>query len=242
LSGVGPADHLRTLGIPVAVDLPGVGQNLQDHLQLPVAYRSKQAAPTPTLLTGNVLFVQTNPDTPGEVPDLQLNFTPAVPAPLAPVLDLGGPASIFLPILIQPRSRGSLHLRSADPQSQPVIDPGYLRDEADLQVFKEAITLIRSIVGTRAFAGFAGAELAPGHDTNLEPFIRSQTTTLWHPVGTCKMGSDPLAVVDQHLRVYGVAGLRVADASVMPTIVSGNTVATCYMIGEKAAETILQAP
>jgi choline dehydrogenase len=239
LSGIGAAAQLRTLDLPVVVDLPGVGQNLQDHLQLPVAYRARHAAPTPQLLTGNVLFVQTRPDAPAAAPDLQLNFTPAIPQPLAPLLDLGGPACIFLPILVQPRSRGELRLRSADPRAQPLINPNYLSDAADVQVFTAALGLIRALVDTRAFQELGDGELAPGRDTELEPFIRAQTTTLWHPAGTCKMGRDELAVVDPQLRVHGVAGLRVADASVMPSIPSGNTLAACYMIGEKAADFIL---
>jgi choline dehydrogenase len=238
LSGIGPADHLRSHGIPVIADLPGVGQNLQDHLQLPVVYRSNVDLPMPTLLTGNVLFVRTQAD--AEAPDLQLNFTPSVPAPLAPILALGMPACIFLPILVQPRSVGEVRLRSAHPQDPALINPNYLQQDADMRVFVQAVELIRELMRTRAFADLNGGELVPGRDAELEGFIRTQTSTLWHPVGTCKMGRDDSAVVDPWLRVYGVQGVRVADASVMPTIVSGNTLAACYMIGEKVADRLLQ--
>ncbi len=236
LSGIGAAEQLRTHGLPVIADLPGVGQNLQDHLQLPVVFHSKVSAPLPTLLTGNVLFLNTRADRPDAVPDLQLNFTPGVPSPLAPLLQIPVPACIFLPILVQPHSIGEVRLRSANPQDAPVINPNYLQHPDDVQVFIQAVKIIRDLMGTRAFADVNGGELVPGPDTDLETYIRAQTSTLWHPVGTCKMGYDDQAVVDPELRVHGIEGLRVADASVMPTIPSGNTLAACYMIGEKAAD------
>jgi choline dehydrogenase len=246
LSGIGPADHLQDVGIDVVVDLPGVGQNLQDHLQLPVAFRSKVDAPAPNLLTGNVLFLQTRDKTSTvAAPDLQLNFTPSVPQPLRSVIDLGGPGFIFLPILIQPFSVGELHLQSANPDEFLQVDPRYLSQQSDVEVFKRAIALIREMVSTTAFGEINGGELAPGADVTddaaLEQFIRAQATTLWHPAGTCKMGRDALAVVDPQLRVYGVEGLRVVDASVMPQVTSGNTQAPCFVIAEKAAEMIRQA-
>lgn len=246
LSGIGPADHLHDVGIDVVVDSPGVGQNLQDHLQLPVAFRSKVDAPAPNLLTGNVLFLQTrDKEATVAAPDLQLNFTPSVPQPLRSVIDLGGPGYIFLPILVQPFSVGELRLQSANAEDFLWVDPRYLSQQSDVDVFKRAIELIREMVSTKAFAEINGGELAPGADVTgdaaLEQFIRSQATTLWHPAGTCKMGRDALAVVDPQLRVYGVEGLRVVDASVMPQVTSGNTQAPCFVIAEKAAEMILQA-
>lgn len=240
LSGIGPADQLRVHGIDVLVDLPGVGQNLQDHLQLPVVYRNKQDVPNPTLLTGNVLFVNTRQDAEGNTPDMQLNFTPNVPIPLQPILDFGGPAFIFLPILVQPRSTGEVRLRSADPQEAPIINPNYLQHDDDVQTFVKTIALIRQIVDTKAFADINGGEIVPGLDGDVVGHIRNMTSTLWHPAGTCKMGRDEMAVVDDRLRVCGVEGLRVADASVMPRVTSGNTVAACMMIGEKAADMIQQ--
>ena len=241
LSGIGPAEELQAHGIDVVVDLPGVGKNLQDHVQLPVIYRSKVDMGMTTLLTGNVLFVNTREGAGAAVPDLQLNFTPAIPAPLAPVLpDFGGPVSIFLPILVQPFSRGEVGLQSADPLAPPRINPNYLSQDADYKVFLKALELIRAIAATDAYSELGAEELAPGPG-DPEGFIRSQASTLWHPAGTCKMGQDALAVVDPQLRVYGVEGLRVADASVMPTVISGNTVAACFMIGAKAADMILNA-
>lgn len=240
-SGIGPAAELKAVSpgeIPTLVDLPGVGKNLQDHMQLAVVFQTRDKLPTTTLLTGNVLFVRTRQDNKA-APDLQLNFTPSVPAPLAPLLNIPVPACIFLPILVQPVSRGEVRLRSSDPQELPEIDPGYLKQQEDLDVFLNAVELIREIASTPAFAELNVGELVPGADADLESYIRSQSSTLWHPVGTCKMGRDKQAVVDPQLQVYGVEGLRVADASVMPVVTSGNTVAPCFMIGERAANFIL---
>jgi choline dehydrogenase len=239
LSGIGPAEHLRSVGVAVVADLPGVGQNLQDHIQLPVVFRSKVDIPMTTLLTGNCLFVRTRSGAKAAPPDLQLNFTPSVPKPLSPILNFGGPASIFLPILVQPFSKGEVKLRSARPQDPPSINPNYLARDADVQVLVHAVELCRAIAGTRAYGELNGGEIFPGPAAELTAFVRAQGSTLWHPAGTCKIGQDADAVVDPKLRVYGVEGLRVADASVMPTVTSGNTVAACFMIGEKAADLIL---
>ncbi len=240
LSGIGPADHLRSQGIPPIIDLPGVGQNLHDHLQLPVIYQSKVDRPMPFILTGNVLFVRTRTDRGDAPPDLQLNFTPAVPTPLAPILNLPVPALIFLPILVQPDSIGEVRLRSGNPQDPPIINPSYLQHDSDVQVFVQALKLIRELANTKALAESTDGELAPGASADLDGYIRTQTSTLWHPIGTCKMGRDAQAVVDSRLRVHGLEGVRVADASVMPTIPSGNTQAACFMIGEKLADMILE--
>jgi choline dehydrogenase len=239
LSGVGPAAHLRAHGIDVVANLPGVGMNLQDHVQLPIVFMNKIDLSQPSLLTGNALFVRTRARMRTAAPDMQINFTPAVPKPLAPVLNLPVPACIFLAILVQPQSRGSVSLRSADPDAAPIIDPSYLQADADVQSFVQAIKIARDMAATKAFAPHAGAELAPGPDVKLEDYIRSQSSTLWHPAGTCKMGLDAQAVVDPSLRVHGVDGLRVIDASIMPTVTSGNTVAPCFMIGAKGADLIL---
>ncbi len=239
LSGIGPANQLKEHGIDVVADLPGVGENLQDHVQLPVVYRSNINIPNTTLLTGNVLFVQTKKGRSDDPPDLQLNFTPSAPKPLLPVLpDFGGPVCIFLPILVQPESMGTVRLRSSNPLDKPLINPRYLAEAADYQVLVNALDLIREIANANAFAELNGGELAPG-DGDPEGFIRSQASTLWHPAGTCKIGKDAMAVLDPYLRVRGIDNLRVADASVMPTVTSGNTVAACFMIGEKAADMIL---
>ncbi len=239
LSGIGPEAHLRGLGIDVVADLPGVGQNLQDHMQLPIVFMSKVDRPAPSLLTGNALFVRTRTDMDAAPPDMQINFTPAVPKPLAPILNIPVPAFIFLAILVQPKSQGHVQLRSADPLAAPIVNPNYLQADADLQAFVQAVKIARDLAGTKAFEPFTAQELVPGVSANsLEPFIRSQSSTLWHPAGTCKIGRDALSVVDPALRVYGVEGLRVADASVMPTVTSGNTAAPTFMIGAKAADMI----
>jgi choline dehydrogenase len=239
LSGIGPADHLRAHGIEVVADLPGVGQNLQDHVQLPVVFKRKTDAPPTTLLTGNVLFLRTRPGMDAAPADVQLNFTPSIPAPLAPMLGIPFAACIFLPILVQPFSVGQVTLRSADPLDPPTIDPRYLQQPADVQAFVRAIETIRAIAAAPAFADLNEVEIMPGADADLEAHVRGQSSTLWHPAGTAKMGRDAMAVVDPLLRVHGVEGLRVVDASVMPTVTSGNTVAPAFMIGWRAADFIL---
>ncbi|MCF2491007.1 GMC family oxidoreductase [Dyadobacter sp. CY347] len=240
LSGIGPAEELAEVGIEVVKDLPGVGKNLQDHLQLPMIFRSKIPMPNTTLLTGNALFINTKND--GSVVDLQINFTPSLPQPLAPILpDLGGPVCIFLPILVQPESRGEVMLRSKNAADAPIINPNYLENEADVTVLSKAVELVRKLANTPKFLELNGGEMVPGADADIEAFVRSQSTTIWHPAGTCKMGNDTMSVVDSKLKVHGIQNLRVADASVMPTVTSGNTVAACFMIGEKASDMIISA-
>ena len=240
-SGIGSKEELKKFGIEVVTDLPGVGKNLQDHLQLPMIYRSNISMEQTTLLTGNVLFV--NLVNEAGMVDLQLNFTPSLPAPLAAILpDLGGPVCIFLPILVFPESRGHLQLVSNDPLDAVQINPNYLANEADLEVLKKGVELVRNMAATKAFEPLNGGEMVPGMASeDLEGFIRGNCSTLWHPVGTCKMGNDPMSVVDAELRVHGIKRLRVADSSIMPSIISGNTVAACFMIGEKASEMILNS-
>ncbi|GLU53560.1 GMC family oxidoreductase [Dyadobacter frigoris] len=238
LSGIGPAAELEALDIKVEADLPGVGKNLQDHLQLPMVFRSKIEMPETTLLTGNVLFVNTKQN--NGLVDLQLNFTPSLPGPLAPLLpDFGGPICIFLPILVQPESRGEVTLSSNDPFEPAVINPHYLEKEADVKVLKNAVELVRNLAATPKFQELSGGEIAPG-EADVTEYIRTQSSTLWHPAGTCRIGKDSLSVVDSRLKVHGIRGLRVADASVMPTVTSGNTVATSFVIGAKAADMILE--
>ena len=239
LSGIGPAAHLRAHGINMVNDLPGVGQNLQDHVQLPVVFKRKTNSPMTNLLTGNVLFLRTREGAEAAPPDMQLNFTPSIPAPLAPILNIPFAACIFLPILVQPFSTGEVMLRSVNPLDPPSVNPNYLQQPADVQAFVKVIKIIRAIADTPAFRDLNEVEILPGSGADLEGFIRSQSSTLWHPAGTCKMGQDALAVVDPQLRVYGVDGLRVADASIMPAVTSGNTVAPCFMIGARAANFIL---
>lgn len=236
LSGIGPAEHLQSHGIPVVVDLPGVGQNLQDHLQLPVIYKSKIGLPNLTVLSGNVLFTRTRTGMNAAPPDLQIIYSPGIPTALAAALNFDVPVSIFVPILVQAHSRGQVSLRSANPQDHPVINPNYLQCDIDAQVLIEAVKLVRKLTNTKAFADLNNGELAPGLDADLEEYVRNNASTIWHPAGTCKMGRDAQAVVDPELKVYGVEGLRVADASIMPTVTSGNTFAGSVMIGEKLAD------
>ena len=239
-SGIGPASELEKLGIPVVSDLPGVGKNLQDHLQLPVVYFTQEPMEHTKTLCGNILFRHTlerpaNDNT----PDLQLIFSPTVPLPLAPVLQFPAPVCIFLPILVRPASRGTVTIASTDPTANPVVDPNYLSADEDVQVLVEAVKLARQIAASESFSSFGKGEMVPGADTDLTGFIRAAATTIWHPAGTCKMGKDADAVVDPTLKVYGVEGLRVADASVMPTVTGGNTNVPSALIGAKAASLIL---
>jgi choline dehydrogenase len=240
LSGIGPADHLKAHGIPVSMDLPGVGQNLQDHLQLPVIYTSRQELPPTQTLCGNILFARTREGMEEASPDLQMIFSPTVPAPLASILQIPGPVCIFIPILVRPFSRGEVRLTSSDPEAMPSVNPNYLQCEADLATLTRGVELAQQLAGTRAFAGVNGGALAPDKGTRLSDYARSQCTTIWHPAGTCKMGRDALAVVDPKLCVHGIKGLRVADASVMPTVTAGNTNAPSAMIGHRAATMLLE--
>jgi choline dehydrogenase len=259
LSGIGPAEHLNSHAIPVVLDLPGVGENLQDHLMISVAYESTKPISMATAESfGNILkymlfkrgpltsnvgeaggFVKTSPDLP--IPDLQLLFGPVY------YLNHGftrpeGHGFTIVSTLLRPQSRGHITLRSVDPLDPPVIQPNYLAEEADLKVLVEGVKLARRLASARAFDPFRGAEVCPGssavNDLEISEFIRETVETLYHPVGTCKMGSDSTAVVDDRLKVRGMEGLRVVDASVMPEITGGNTNAPTIVIAEKAAEMI----
>ncbi len=244
LSGIGPAEQLRSHGIAVVSDLPGVGQNLQDHVLLPIVYKSKQVLPEPTFIAEAGLFVTTRPGLEAASPDLQFHFSAGISKITLPDYPVEGSTFVFVPILAKPQSRGTITLRSANPVDPPVINPHYLECDTDLEVFMSAIELSRHLAQTSAFSAFNDGEVAPGlskTEAELKEYIRTHCSTVWHPVGTCKMGRDALAVVDPQLRVYGVDGLRVADASIMPIITSGNTNAACVMIGEKVADMILQS-
>ncbi|AVQ71171.1 alcohol dehydrogenase [acceptor] [Microcystis aeruginosa NIES-2519] len=241
LSGIGPAEHLKAHHIPVIVDLPGVGQNLQDHLLLGVGYECKQEQPLPNLLSEAGLFTWTRSGITSASPDLQFFFGPV--QFIEPEYRTDGPGFTFAPIVAQPQSRGTISLRSNNPQDLAVIQANYLQCETDINVFIRGIQLARELVDTSPFNEFRGRELAPGpsvtSSSDLSAYIRRVCSTVWHPVGTCKMGRDHLAVVNPQLQVYGIEGLRVADASIMPTITSGNTNAPVIMIGEKAADMII---
>lgn len=259
LSGVGPADQLRALGIPVVADLPGVGENLQDHPFVSVCFASTQPVSLQGVetmenlqeymqfqrgpLTSNIAesgaFLKTSPDQPE--PDLQYHFAPVYYINHGFTTPEGHGYTIG-PTLVTPRSRGRITLHSTDPSQHPAIFANYLSDEADMRVLVEGVKLARKLAQTKAFAPFHDVETLPGphvqSDEDIIAYIRSTAETLYHPVGTCKMGNDPLAVVDEQLRVRGLEGVRVVDASVMPTVVNGNTNAPTIMIGEKAADLI----
>jgi choline dehydrogenase len=242
LSGIGNAEHLQTLGIPVVVDLPGVGQNLQDHLSVTVAYQATHdLQPAPTSNIGEAgLFVHTEGRL-DAAPDLQFHFGPVLWwAPPGYVRE--GPGFTASVCVTNPESRGHLTLRSASPQDPVVIRMNYLQSESDVQKLVAGIKIIRQIFQSNAFDEFRGEEAAPGADVTsdeaLQAYVRETCDTLYHPAGTCKMGTDTDSVVDPELRVHGVQGLRVVDASIMPTIATGNTNAPTIMIGEKAADLI----
>jgi choline dehydrogenase len=259
LSGIGPAEQVRSVGIEVVVDLPGVGQNLQDHLVTGVAYSCSQPVSLADAekagnianyllfrkgpLASNVAeaggFVKTRPEAP--IPDLQFHFAPVY------FINHGftrpqGHGFMIGPTLIHPKSRGCIQLRSADPLAAPLIQPQYLSDPEDLEILLAGFKLARRIGDARAFDAYRKDEYLPGKfaqdDEAICEHIRNYSETLYHPVGTCKMGSGELAVVDSLLRVRGVEGLRVVDASIMPEIVGGNTNAPVIMIAEKAADLI----
>jgi choline dehydrogenase len=237
-SGIGPQEDLRAAGMEVISDSPWVGKNLTDHLQLPVIVRLSKPIPEPTLLTGNVLFLNLNNNSPHKAPDLQLNFTPAAPKPLQRLLPpLGGPVMIFLPILIQPRSSGELKLEA---NREVSIDPRYLSHDSDVEVFLKALQVIRKLCATEAFSGHMGEEIAPGQE-DPEKYIRNNATTLWHPVGTCALGSDiGNSVVGADLRVHGVGKLRVCDASVTPYATAGNNHVPTMIMAEIGASILLE--
>lgn len=242
LSGIGPAADLRRLGLPVVVDLPGVGLNLQDHpLVGGVAYEAKGDLP-PLVNNGAETTLWWKSSASRLVPDTQpvlIEFPFATPE-LAHHLTPN--SYVLAPSVVRPVSRGSVTLTSTDPTVHPRIDINYLESSADVDALVAAIELCREMGAAKAFDAYRKRELMPGAlgRAAMEEFVRNGATTYFHPAGSCKMGPDALAVVDSMLRVHGVQRLRVADASIMPTITSGNTNAPSIMIGERAAS-LLQA-
>ena len=266
LSGVGPADLLRQHGIEVVLDAPGVGNDLQDHMQVRVVTRCSQAItlndivnnPIRKVLTGlryamfrtgpltiaagtSGAFFKTNPRL--ATPDIQIHFLPFSTDKMGEKLH---PFSGFTASVCQlrPESRGSLRIKSADPTAPPEIRINYLASDVDRATNVEGLKILRRILHARALAPYVVEEVDPGDkitsDEALLAYCRARGTTIYHPTSTCRMGNDPLAVVDQRLRVRGLDGLRVIDASVMPDLVSGNTNAPVIMIAEKASDLILQ--
>jgi choline dehydrogenase len=244
LSGLGPAEHLRAVGVDVRVELPGVGRNLHDHSLVPVVYAARKPVPPP--LPGLQplhahLFWRSRPGL--VVPDQQPLF---FHIPLYfPGMD--GPADGFtlLSGLIRPEGRGSVRLASADPAARPLVDPGFLACDADVESHERGLELVREIGQAPALREWGPIELYPSSGLrtreDVRDYIRQFATTYQHVVGTCKMGVDALAVVDPELRVHGVEGLRVADASVMPAVPCGNTHAPTTMIAERASDLVRAA-
>ena len=268
LSGIGDSARLQPLGIEVIAHRPSVGENVQDHYQSPVVVNVKGIASLNDhvgrwgmftqivryytrhdgLLAFNATqagaFVKTSPDLP--YPDLQVLFAPGAIDPAAHPRKLDQRAGITAIVCaLQPRSRGSIHVRTADARDYPTIVGGYLDHEYDRSMMVAGIRLLRKIFSQPAIAPFIEAEKAPGADVRTDDeilaFCRRKGDSVHHPVGSCRMGSDADAVVDPQLRVNGVANLFVIDASVMPRIVSGNTNAATVMVAEKASDLLREA-
>lgn len=240
LSGIGPAADLRPLDIEVQLNLPGVGRNLHDHPGVPVTWTARRPVP-PGRNQGSELGLFCRTDPAVLTPDLQFGVL-AVALTAEGVPMPGEQAFSFYPSLLKPRSRGWIRLRSARPEDPPLINPNYLGEDADVRGLLAAITTSRQLAETEAMREWVADELLPGPDVRDEPALReyvARTVNTWfHPVGTCRMGVDTDAVVDPTLRVRGLENLRVADASVMPEITSGNTNAPTLMIAWRAADLI----
>jgi choline dehydrogenase len=266
LSGVGPADLLKQYGIDVVLDAPGVGNDLQDHMQVRIVMRCPQRITLNDILNHPVrrvmagaryaafrsgpltiaagtsgAFFKTNPRLAS--PDVQIHFLPFSTDKMGEKLHAfsGFSASVCQ---LRPESRGSLRIKSADPAVPPAIRINYLATETDRTAFVEGMKILRKILAAPALKPFVTEEVEPGpkitSDEDILNFCRQRGSTVYHPTSTCRMGNDPLAVVDQRLRVRGIEGLRVIDASVMPDLMSGNTNAPTIMIAEKASDMILE--
>ncbi|MEL6533142.1 MAG: GMC oxidoreductase, partial [Pseudomonadota bacterium] len=267
LSGIGRPEDIEPHGIAVCHEAPGVGQNLQDHLDVILGYTSKdrdnfgiglragldmighirawsRGAPSMAAspMAEGCAFLKSNPGLPD--PDLQLHFVIGIVDDHARKLHAGHGYSCHV-CNLHPKSRGEVFLQSADPMAAPGIDPAYLRDPADLDVLIRGVQITAEMMRSHEMAPFRARELFGSEKNETREdwakFIRARADTIYHPVGTCKMGRDEMAVVDPELRVRGMDGLRVVDASVMPRIISGNTNAPTIMIAEKAADLIKAA-
>ena len=265
LSGIGPASLLQRRGVKVVHDLPGVGQNLQDHLQLRLMYKVSKPITTNDDLrtvfsqakiglqwlltrTGPLgiginqggLFTKILPGS--ETPDIQFHFG-TLSADMAGGKPHPWSGCTFSVCQLRPESRGSVEIKSTDPVEPPSMRPNYLDAETDRICAVESIKYARRLASTSALKPYLVEEYKPGADVSTDDeildFAREYGATIFHPTGTCKMGSDPMAVTDARLRVHGIGGLRVVDCSIMPTLVSGNTHAPAVMIAEKASDMIL---
>jgi len=264
LSGIGPADHAKAMGIRPLVDLPGVGANLQDHLDAALLqfcttsdsydranqlvslarYLMARKGPGSSPIAESGGFLSTRPGL--AAPDIQLHFLPVL------VIDHGRTRlkkngfSLHI-CTLRPQSTGTIRLKSDDPAAHPAIDANYLAERADLDALMAGVKMGREIFAQAGLDPYRGEEYAPGAavrtDAEIEAWVRAKCETIYHPVGTCKMGpdNDRMAVVDNHLRVREVEGLRVVDASIMPTLVGGNTNAPTIMIAERVADLMKKA-
>lgn len=246
LSGIGPADQICSLGITPVHELKGVGKNLHDHPITALIFKYRDGARAQPATAGGAeagLFLRVRGD--AVAPDLQFQFAHQI---------LGKPPGLdptegfmIVPTLVRPQSRGVVRLKSANPYDPPEIHANYLADEDDLRILVKGIKIARQIANAPALSAYRNAEIAPGpnivEDDQLAHYVRQTLSGLFHPVGTCKMGTDNdvLAVVDTTLRVRGIRGLRVADASVIPLVPSGNTHAPTVMVGERVAELMLES-
>ena len=267
LSGIGPKDLLSSFRIPVIQELPGVGENLQDHLQLRLMYKCAKPITTnddlrtwsgklrigakwlftrkgPLAIGINQggLFTRVLPES--RTPDVQFHFA-TLSAELAGAKPHPWPGFTMSVCQLRPQSRGWVRIGSPDPLQPPAMQPNYLSTDLDRRCALAGIRLARKLAATNSLNPYVAEEYRPGSaattDADLLEFARNYGATIFHPSGTCKMGSDALAVVDPELRVRGVDNLRVVDCSIMPTLVSGNTHAPVVMIAEKAADLILES-
>jgi choline dehydrogenase len=270
LSGIGRGDYIKKWGLDVVADLPGVGENLQDHLDILSHYECTQpvtdarhmmgpfgwgfikqaliltqwglmrSGPGNDIGLAALSFMKTEENL--DLPDIQMHFIGALLKDHGKTKPDQHCFSNHVCVL-RPESRGYIALKSLDPNVQPLIQPNYLSAQKDLDVMVKGVKMSREIINQKAFDQYRGAELNPGPDVQtdkeIEEFVRANAETIYHPVGTCKMGNDEFAVVDDKLRVRGVENLRVVDASVMPTLIGGNTNAPTIMIADKISDHIL---
>ena len=265
LSGIGPAAHLRDVGVDVVHDLPGVGQNFQDHFGIDIVcelsgpysldkYNKphwmalagleyalfKKGPVASTIVEGGAFWFA---DKAASTPDLQFHFLIGAGVEAGVPKIPSGSGVTLNSYTLRPKARGSVQLRSSNPADQPIIDPNFLGDPYDLKTSAEGVKYSREIMMQSAFGKYVRKEHFPGSmvksQADFEDYARRYGRTSYHPVGACKMGTDPMAVVDPQLRVHGIEALRICDSSIMPRLISSNTNAASIMIGEKASDLIL---